>query len=140
MAQRERIVGGIGADEEYWNGLERGVFQLPRCTGCKKWMWPAHFRCGACGTWDLAWEEVKPEGVVYSWTRTWYPFDRTRERSEDVPYVVVLAEIPHAGGARVMGVLSGPEDKLKIGAAVRGRILAPSPKSKGYPSITWELA
>jgi len=139
QAPRERIIGGIGADEEYWNGLARGEFRLSRCTSCKTWIWPAHFRCGACGTWDPGWEDVKPEGVVYSWTRTWYPFDRTRERADDVPYVVVLAEIPHAGGARVMGVLSGSEDGLKIGAPVRGVILPPSPKSKNYPSITWQL-
>ena len=78
-------------------------------------------------------------GSVYSWTRSWYAFDRTRERAEDVPYVVVLAELHEAGKARVIGVLDGPDAGLRIGAGVRGHIDPPSPKSKGYPALRWSL-
>jgi uncharacterized OB-fold protein len=56
-----------------------------------------------------------------------------------VPYVVALAEIPHAGNSRVLGVLKGPEDGLRIGAPVYGVIEPPAPESKGYPSIRWVL-
>lgn len=134
-----RIVGGIGADEEYWSSLARGVFVLPRCESCKAWMWPAHFRCGICGSWEQEWIEVDPLGSVFSWTRTWYPFDRVTDRAGELPYVVVLAEIKAAGSARVMGVLEGDDAKLKIGAPVEGRIVAPEARSKGYPSIHWVL-
>lgn len=134
-----KISGGIGADGPYWSGLAEGRFTLCRCASCGAWMWPAHHRCGKCGSWEQAWAEVAPEGRVYSWTRTWYGFDRTRERADGLPYVVILAEIPAADGARVLGVLEGDEDGLRIGAPVTGRILPPSPKSKGYPSIVWVL-
>lgn len=137
--EKHRIVGGIGADDEYWRGLEQGEFKLPRCTGCGRWTWPAHYRCGKCGSWDFEWIRLEPVGTVYSWTRSWYAFDRVKERAADVPYVTILAEIPAAGGARVMGVLHGNEDGLRIGAPVRGVIAPPSEKSKGYPSILWEL-
>ena len=135
-----RIVGGIGADQQFWDALGRGEFRLPRCAQCQRWYWPAHWRCGACGSWDFDWVEREARGVVYSWTRTWYAFDRIKERAEDVPYVVVLAEVADSGGARVMGVLEGSEDGLRIGAAVVGSIRPPSLKSKGYPSIAWTLA
>ena len=76
---------------------------------------------------------------MYSWTRTWYAFDRTEERAGDVPYVVLLVEVDGADGARVMGVLAGDDAPLKIGAPVSGTILPPSEKAKGYPSIVWSL-
>jgi uncharacterized OB-fold protein len=137
--QKNRINGGINADEEFWKGLEEGEFRLPRCAQCDAWTWPAHFRCGDCGSWDFKWVVLEPQGRVFSWTRSWYAFDRVRERSEDVPYVTVLAEIPAANGARVMGILKGSEEGLRVGAAVSGVIEAPSAKTKGYPSITWHL-
>jgi uncharacterized OB-fold protein len=137
--EKNRIVGGIGADDEYWRALEDGTFRLPRCAGCGSWMWPAHFRCGKCGTWDMHWAEIPPTGTVYAWTRTWYAFDRVRERAGDVPYVTILAEVAGAGGPRVLGMLEGTESGLKVGASVRGVIKPPAEKSKGYPSICWQL-
>jgi uncharacterized OB-fold protein len=137
--EKHKIVGGIGADDEYWRALERGEFRLPRCAGCGAWTWPAHFRCGHCGSWQMNWTALEPKGLVYSWTRTWYAFDRVLERAADVPYVTILAEIPAANGARVMGVLEGGEAGLRIGAAVAGLIAPPAEKTKGYPSIRWTL-
>lgn len=134
-----RITGGIAADDQYWEALGRGEFRLCRCAECHQWMWPAHFRCGTCGSWDQEWVRVPPEGTVYSWTRTWYAFDRTKERAEELPYVVVLAEIPKAGNARVLGVLKGDSAALRIGAPVVGTIDPPSEKAKGYPAIRWSI-
>lgn len=137
--ERNKIVGAIGADDEFWRGLEDGVFQLSRCASCKTWIWPAHHRCGTCGSWDLEWVALEPVGKVFTYTRTRYVFDRVSERGEDVPYVTVVAEIPEAGNVRVMGVLAGDESGLAIGATVRGVIMPPSAKTKNYPSICWQL-
>ena len=136
---QHKISGAIEADDQYWANLEDGRFTLPRCSGCHSWTWPAHFRCGHCGSWDFEWVELEPNGKVFTYTRTRYAFDRVMERKEDVPYVVIIAELPAANGARVMGVLKGDEAKLKIGASVRGTIDPPSAKSKHYPAIRWEL-
>ncbi|MFG1192052.1 Zn-ribbon domain-containing OB-fold protein [Xanthobacter flavus] len=138
--EQQRIVGGIGADDEYWRGLERGEFRLPRCAGCGRWTWPAHFRCGACGDWEMEWQALEPKGTIYSWTRSWYAFERVKERTVDLPYVTALVAIPEAGGARVLGVLVGDETQLRVGAPVIGEILPPSEKAKGYASIVWRLA
>ena len=137
--EQVRIRGGIAADDGFWAGLEDGEFRLPRCPDCRTWRWPAHFRCGVCGGWEQEWVAVEARGTVYTWTRTWYAFDRTRARADDVPYTVILAEIPHAGDARVLGVLRGLDTALRIGAAVTGSIDPPSEKSMGYASIRWSL-
>jgi uncharacterized OB-fold protein len=137
--KQHRITGGIGADDGFWEALEEGEFRLSRCADCKTWRWPAHFRCASCGSWDQEWAPVEPEGTVFTWTKTWLPFDRTPERAEDVPYVVIVAEIPEAGGARVIGALKGSEDGLRVGAKVRGTIDPPSEKSKHYAAVRWSL-
>lgn len=134
-----RITGGIGADDRYWESLEEGEFRLPQCAGCKGWMWPAHFRCGECGSWEQIWEPVELTGSIYSWTRSWLTFDRTSERTEDLPYTVILAEILGADGVRVLGVLDGPDEKVRVGAAIRGHIDPPSAKSKGYAAVRWTV-
>ena len=141
MGWRERrITGGIGADDPFWGALEAGEFRLPRCAGCGRWTWPAHWRCGECGSWEFSWTPVDPTGTVYSWTRTWYGFDRTRERAGDGPDVVALVEGDGTDGARVLGILTGDEAPLKVGARVTGAVVPPAEKSLGYPSIIWSLA
>jgi uncharacterized OB-fold protein len=137
--EQHKIVGAIEADDEYWRGLEDGVFKLSRCAACKTWIWPAHHRCGTCGSWELEWVALEPVGKVFTYTRTRYAFDRVIERAEDVPYVTVVAEIPAADNVRVMGLLAGDETGLAIGAEVRGLILPPSAKTKHYPSLCWQL-
>ena len=138
MTFQRTISGGINADEPFWAALEKGEFRMQQCSSCGKWMWPAHFRC-PCGSWEFDWVEMPLDAVVYSWTRTTYPFERVAERDADLPFVTILAEIPGTDGARVMGILIGDDSKLEIGAPVRGVILPPSKKSKGYPSIGWEI-
>lgn len=137
--EKNRIIGGIDADAEYWKGLENGQFKLPRCSDCGTWIWPAHWRCGSCGSWEMNWITLEPIATVFTWTRSWYAFERVKERAEDVPYVTVLAEVPAANGARIMGVLEGDDKNLRIGARLLGVIQPPSAKSKGYASICWSL-
>jgi uncharacterized OB-fold protein len=138
--EKVKITGGIGADDEYWRGLEEGEVRLQRCEGCRAWTWPAHYRCGKCGSWDFAWESVAPEGRIFTWTRSHYAFDRVSERAQDVPYVTAVVEIPAADGSRIIGIFDETKGPPRIGATVNGRILPPSDKSKGYFSIVWILA
>ena len=140
MNAAPRIRGGIGADEEYWAALERGEFKLSRCSSCHTWMWPAHFRCGHCGSWEIAWEDVEPVGTIYTWTRNHAVSDVIKERRADLPYIAVLVELPQAGGARVAGVLLGDGAKVRIGAAVRGVVQPPDARARGYATMAWEIA
>jgi uncharacterized OB-fold protein len=140
----QRLVGFYDAGDEFWEGLEEGVFRLSRCAGCQRWMWEAlngspTFRCGECGCWDLEWVEVEPQGVVYAWVRTNQPFDGVLERQDDIPYVTMEVEVGGPGGPRVVGVLKGAEGGLRVGAPVKGSIDPPSAKTKGYAAVRWEL-
>ena len=136
---RVSIKGGIAGDGEFWNALDRGEFKISHCADCKTWIWPAHFRCGTCGSWQIKWSEVEPRGTVYSWTRTHYVTAVIKERAVDLPFVVLLVELPGAGNVRIDGVLTGSEDGLRIGAPVRGVIQPPSEKTKGYTAMAWAL-
>jgi hypothetical protein len=137
--EKHKITGAIEADDQFWRALEDGDFKLPRCAACRRWTWPAHFRCGHCGSWEFEWVAVEMRGTIFTWTRSHYAFDRVLERKQDVPYVTVVTEITEADGARVMGVLKGDENNLHIGMRVRGSIDPPSARSKWYPSVRWEV-
>lgn len=126
-----------GADGPYWTGLAQGQLQLPRCSQCKAWHWPAVFRCGHCGAWDIGWEPVSAEGEIYSWTRTHHGFAGTE--GIGVPYVSLVVSLPQAGGRRLLGLLSGSDAGLRIGARVRGTIATTRVGSDDIPALHWQL-
>ena len=63
----------------------------------------------------------------------------TKERAEDLPFVVLLVKLPGAGDVRIDGLLKGAEAGLRIGAVVRGVIEPASVKTKGYTTMAWVL-
>jgi len=126
-----------GLDAPHWHGLRAGKLVLQRCPDCRTWTWSPRPICPACYSFRMGWEEVDPAGSVYSWTRTWQPF--ARESTGHLPYVVVLVELPGAGGRRVIGVLAHADGVMpRIGAAVRGEIEQP-PDDAYWPLIRWHL-
>lgn len=55
--------------------------------------------------------------MIYSWERAWHPVHPALRGHR--PYIVVLVELPQAGGVRMIGNLLGdPEQVVSIGAAV----------------------
>jgi len=124
-------------DAPYWAALGEGQLRIQRCVRCLRWCWPADWRCPGCGSYDLGWPEVEPVGTVYSWVRSHLPF--VAAYADLVPYVDVLVELPGAGGARLLGLLTGPEDALAIGAPVRGSFQPPADRTIGLPVLTWAL-
>ena len=141
-----KLVGFIDTDDEFWKGLEDGVFRLPKCAGCQRWMWEACFRggpmvrCGECGSWELSWNEVEPRGTVFAWIRSHKAYPGAEARAADVPYVTVEVEIGGDGGPRVIGVLKGDDSQLAVGANVVGSIDPPSEQSRGYAALRWSVA
>jgi uncharacterized protein len=74
---------------------------------------------------------------VYTWVKTHHEFMPAYK--DLIPYVTVLAELPQAGGSRVIGLLVGSEEGLKIGAPVFGVFEAPSERTQGLHAIRWQL-
>jgi hypothetical protein len=146
--EQHRLMGFYDSDDdEFWRGLEDGVLKLPRCAGCGIWRWEsvrAIFgaviaRCGECGTWPMRWSNVDLIGLLYGWVRTNQPLFGVEERWNDVPYVTIEVTVAENNGPRVMGLLQGGTDGLRIGATVRGSILPPTTSSKWYPALSWSL-
>lgn len=143
--KKERLVGFIDTGDEFWEALEEGVFRLPKCTGCGRWMCEPNFRgaptirCGECGSWDLDWVEVEPEGIIYAWIRSNKAYPGAEGRAGEVPYVTLEVEVGGAGGPRIIGVLKDTDVGLKVGASVRGSIDPPSEKTRGYPGLRWSI-
>jgi uncharacterized OB-fold protein len=127
-------VKGLGADTRYWEALSEGRLDLPRCKACQRWIWPAPFRCGACGSWDIGWETVEPTGTIYSWARTWHPFAGAEELG--LPYVTVSIALPQAGGVRLMGLLE-PGEGAAIGVPVTGVVATHRVFDRAIPALRW---
>ncbi len=127
-----------GVDAAHWEGLRAGRLLLQQCGACTTWIWAPRWLCPNCHSFDLRWMPVQPAGTVYSWTRTWQPF--SPESRGHLPYLVVLVELPGAGGRRVLGVLAHADGVTPvIGAAVRGQIEQPPDGSGHWPLIRWHL-
>ena len=106
-----------GLDAPYWEGTRKGELRLQRCGDCGTWQWGPEWLCHACHSFDMRYEAVAPEGVIYSHERVWHPVHPAL--ADQGPYLVVLVELPQAGNVRVVGNLLGdPRQPVTIGAAV----------------------
>jgi hypothetical protein len=104
-------------DLAYWEGTRCHELRVQRCRACGGFQWGPEWICHRCHSFDLGYETVAPEGVIFSWERVWHPVHPALRPA--VPYVVVLVELPHAGGVRMVGNLAGdPLQPVEIGAPV----------------------
>jgi uncharacterized OB-fold protein len=126
-----------GLDAPYWDGLRAGELRIQHCADCGQWIWAPRLICPACHGFRLDWPAVEPSGTIYSWTRTWQPF--APELTGHLPFVVVLVELPEAGGRRLIGVLRDADGvQPRVGQAVKGEI-DPGPGGE-WPVLRWRLA
>ena len=106
-----------GLDAPYWEGTRRGELRVQRCRGCQGWQWGPEWICHRCLGFDLDWATVAPQGRIYSWERAWHPVHPALRGRK--PYVIVLVELPHAGGIRMIGnLLDAPAGDIPIGVPV----------------------
>ena len=135
MAQT--ITGPLGAEGRYWEALAEGHLELPQCAACRRWHWPAVWRCGKCGSWEHYWREVPLTGAIFTWTRTWHKFAGTERL--DKPFVTLLVSLTDVP-VRLLGVLEGVEEGVRIGAAVTGCIDHTRFGDQSVPAIRWRLS
>jgi len=126
-----------GLSAPYWAGLREGVLRVQHCRGCGQWQFAPEWLCHRCHAFDLDWEDVMPRGQIYSWERVWHASHAALQVHG--PYLVVLVELAHAGGVRMVGNLLGdPHQPVRIGAAVHG-VFEPHPHpTHPYTLLQWQ--
>jgi uncharacterized OB-fold protein len=103
----------------YWEGLRQDRLLVQRCRHCRTWQFGPEWICHRCHSFDVDWTETDPKGHIFSWERVWHP-SHTALRSHG-PYLVVIVELPKAGGVRMIGNLLGdPAQEVDIGTEVEG--------------------
>ncbi|MFC7504903.1 Zn-ribbon domain-containing OB-fold protein [Nocardioides sp. CPCC 206347] len=108
-----------GSDLAHHQALRAHRLVLPCCSSCGTWSWPPDVICHNCHTFGLEWTETEPVGRIYSWTRAWHAV--RPQLATRLPYLLVLVELPGAGGVRLIGNLLGPaEREVSCGTPVRG--------------------
>ena len=108
-----------GLDTPFWDGLAQGRLRIQRCNLCDGWQWGPEWICHRCHSFDLRFDETPAEGVIFSHQRVWHPVHPAL--AEQGPHIIVLVELPVAGGVHIVGNLIGdPMLSLDIGASVRG--------------------
>lgn len=104
-------------DAPFWEATRRHELVVQRCSACGTWQWGPEWICYVCHELNPAFVPTDAVGVIYSWQRVWHPVHPALR--DHVPYIVLLVELPQAGGVRMLGNLVGdPTIDPRIGAPV----------------------
>jgi uncharacterized OB-fold protein len=88
---------------------------------------------------DLSFEEVTPQGVIYSYERVWHPVHPALK--EQGAYIVVLVSLPQAGDVRLVGNLLGdPEQQVDIGAEVTAVFEHHADAKPAFTLLQWAVS
>jgi len=111
------IASRDGLDHQFWDGLRNEQLWIQQCISCERFQWGPEWICHRCRSFDLQFNMVEAHGLIYSHQRVWHPVHPAL--TDQGPYIVVLVELPHADGVRLVGNLVGdPHQDLVIGAPV----------------------
>jgi uncharacterized OB-fold protein len=120
---------------EYWDAAREGRLALQRCSQCRRFQWGPEWICHRCHSLELSFEMVEPNGAVFSWERVWHP--QHPALAAACPYLVVVVELRHADGARLLGNLLGdPCQEVAMGMPVE----AVFEHHDGYSLVQWRPA
>ena len=125
-----------GLDAEYWKAAQRHELVVQHCESCGAFQWGPEWICHACLEFDPGFAPVSGRGRIYSYERVWHPVHPALR--EHGPYVVVLVELPDAGGVRMPGNLVGdPHQPIEIGAAVEAVFEDHADASPPFTLVQW---
>ncbi|CAN5489250.1 hypothetical protein BH09PSE5_BH09PSE5_33820 [soil metagenome] len=127
-----------GLSAPHWNGLKEGRLNLQRCRACSTWQWGPEWICHKCHSFDVGWQDVEPQGRIYSWTRVWHPTHSALNKRG--AYIVVVVELPEAGGVRVVGNLLGDaQQPVEIDTRVSGVFEKHPNTEPAYALLHWKV-
>jgi len=73
----------------------------------------------------------------FSWIRTHYAF--VPAYADLIPYTNVLVTLPQAGNVRLMGLLTGGDDGVRVGRRVTGLFEDASSRTQDLPVLRWQF-
>ena len=127
-----------GLDAAFWQGLREERLLIQRCRSCQAWQWGPEWICHECLSEDMAFEEVKGEGLIFSFERVWHPVHPALK--EQGPYLIVLVELPSSDDVRLVGNLLGdPEQDVVIGSSVQAVFEHHSDAEPAYTLLQWQV-
>ena len=122
----------------YWEAVREGRLMVQRNPRTGVYQWPPQWIAYDDHGFELDWVEVEPKGVLYSWTRAWHPVHPALR--EAGPYIIVVVELPHAGGIRMLGNLLGdPLQPVPIGAPVEAVFEHHDKADPAFSLVQWRL-
>lgn len=120
----------------YWAGARNETVKVQRNPTTGIYQWPPQWIAHDTQTFELEWIEVEPKGVIYSWTRVWHPVHSALKNAG--PYIIVIVELPLAGGIRMLGNLLGdPRQTVEIGAEVETTFEHHNDAAPPFTLIQW---
>ena len=78
------------ANEEFWAGVKRHEFLVPKCQDCGDYGWVPYPACRTCLSENLEWTRVSGDATVWSFSIV---HRGPGAFAEEVPYVVVLGKL-----------------------------------------------
>ena len=95
----------FGLDSDYWSAARDEKLVVQRCTSCSAWQWAPEWMCSSCHSESLKFEEVRPAGSLFAFTRIWHPVNPVL--SDSCPYLVAVIQLEDVPSVRMVGNLIG---------------------------------
>lgn len=125
-----------GLDKGFWEAVARHELAVQRCNRCQTFQFAPEWICHKCQSPELGWHKISGRGRVYSWIRIWNPVHPALK--DACPYLVVVVELPDAGGVRMVGNLLGdPLRDVPFGAEVEA--VFEDHSERKYTLVQWQL-
>lgn len=117
----------------FWRGAKDGKLMMQRCSRCATMNFFPKPWCVECGHRGLEWIEVKPRGVLYSYTVSYAVMMNYPAWKDDLP--VVLGIIDLDDGGRLYGQVTGcAPEALRIGMPLQA-YFEPVSEEAGIPKF-----
>jgi uncharacterized OB-fold protein len=128
-----------GLGDEFWHALREERLLLQRCRACDRFQWGPEWICHRCHAFDLGYDAVEPQGVLYSHERVWHPVHPALAGRG--PFIVALVALPQADDVRLVGNLLGdPMQPLEIGTRVEGVFEHHGEGEDGFSLLQWRVS
>ncbi|MBN9097938.1 MAG: hypothetical protein J0I49_07480 [Pseudonocardia sp.] len=110
--------------QEFWAAARTGHLVFPRCTACGRYQWYPQAMCPACRAMAFAWDEVAPDGYVFSHTTLRRSFVPGAD-GQQARHIVLVKFLHVPGVTLVTNVREDVEPRVDLRARIAFDEVAP---------------